>query len=321
MKSVPLPLATAPSQHIRTANPAMGAERALVLWHLTSLDAPTVAAVWSLAFAWSSDQHVRPWTLLLLVLATWCIYVLDRLLDAHSGLQAPLRNGLRERHIFHWRHRVILLPLAGGAACAAAAVVFTLLPSIVWEPGSVMAIASFTYLSGVHLRQVTTNYAAGNSRFFPTKEFFVALLFTAGCALPSWSRMHASSAMQSSVWPFWVPAGCFAALAWLNCVCIAHWETADTSPAPCERDQRASWFYGIGMPAHFLAAIFLAIIGMTLAAIAVAAHPRTAALLVAASTSAILLALLDRFRGRIAPSTLRAAADLALLTPVALLLR
>jgi hypothetical protein len=309
-------------QPTRVASPITVAERALVLWHLTSLDAPTVAVVWSFGFAWSCNVHPRPWTLLLLVLVTWCIYVLDRLLDAHSGLQAPLHNSLRERHIFHWRHRMIFLPLAAGVACVCAAIVFTLLPSIVWEPGSVMAIASFTYLSSVHLRHAPTNSTAGNLRSFPAKEFFVALLFTAGCALPSWSRMHASGAIQSSLWPFWIPAGYFAVLAWLNCVCIAQWEDGDEPRALfCDAYQRSSRLAGIELPAHVLAALFLAITGLTLAGIAVAAHPRTTALLVAASTSAVILVLLDCFRNRIAPSTLRSAADLALLTPVVLLLR
>jgi len=185
-----------------------------------------------------------------------------------------------------------------------------------------MAIASLSYLSGVHFGQKPAGCVAGIRRSFPTKEFFVGLLFTAGCALPSWPRLHGSGAAQSLLWPFWIPAACFAALAWLNCVCIARWEAADASrELRSEQNPRTGRRAGIAVPAHLLAAILLAIIGMTLAGVAVAAHPRSAALLVAASAGAILLALLDRVRDRIAPSTLRAAADLALLTPVVLLLR
>jgi hypothetical protein len=51
------------------------------------------------------------------------------------------------------------------------------------------------------------------------------------------------------------------------------------------------------------------------------ARPRPAALTAAAAASALLLALLDRIRGRLTPLALRAAADLVLLTPLVLLLR
>ena len=47
-------------------------------------------------------------------------------------------------------------------------------------------------------------------------------------------------------------------------------------------------------------------------------QPRIAAMLVTASLSAILLAVLDHYRHRLAPTALRATADLVLLTPIAL---
>jgi len=50
-------------------------------------------------------------------------------------------------------------------------------------------------------------------------------------------------------------------------------------------------------------------------------HPRQAALLVAGLGSVVLLALLDGLQARLSPLALRAAADLVLLTPLALLWR
>jgi hypothetical protein len=50
-------------------------------------------------------------------------------------------------------------------------------------------------------------------------------------------------------------------------------------------------------------------------------QPRFAVLVLAGAAGALLLTLLDRFRGRLTPIALRASADLALLTPLALLLR
>src|SRR5271156_1049832 len=77
------------------------------LWHLTSLDAPTVAVVWTLAFAWAARVHLPIWLPIVLALAAWSFYIGDRLLDARNA-----RTPLRERHHFHWRHRRIFLPLA-----------------------------------------------------------------------------------------------------------------------------------------------------------------------------------------------------------------
>ncbi len=82
----------------------------LRLWHLASLDAPTVAVVWSFAFAWSAGIKLPDWVSALLVLAVWPVYVIDRLLDARAGLRSQNLDRLRERHLFHWRHRRLLLP-------------------------------------------------------------------------------------------------------------------------------------------------------------------------------------------------------------------
>ncbi len=61
--------------------------RALHLWHLASLDAPTVAVVWTLAFAWAAGVHLDRWVLVLLASGTWTVYVGDRLLDAHRAIR------------------------------------------------------------------------------------------------------------------------------------------------------------------------------------------------------------------------------------------
>lgn len=62
------------------------------LWHLSSLDAPTVAIVWSLAFAWTANVRLPWWVLVLLPLGVWTVYVADRLLDARAGIQSSHRQ-------------------------------------------------------------------------------------------------------------------------------------------------------------------------------------------------------------------------------------
>jgi hypothetical protein len=324
---VPTLLANPPAQNRASRRGQSGkrilnAPRPLALWHLASIDAPTVAVVWSLAFAWAANIRLPIWVPLLLALTTWPVYVGDRLLDVRSCLHRNRRNSLRERHYFHWRHRRVLLPLAVVAACAAAGIVFALMPPIGVRRDSILAAAALVYFSGVHGTQNVQRPAVKLRRSFPSKELLVGLLFTAGCAMPAWQRIHASAAPGTSVWQFWIPAAYFAALASLNCFSIARWESADLADGA--RSDRAWMSFArsarIKSP-NFLSASLLATAGGLLATLASTSHSRPAALLAAGAASALLLVLLDRTRHRITPLALRAAADLVLLTPALLLLR
>jgi hypothetical protein len=132
------------------------------------------------------------------------------------------------------------------------------------------------------------------------KELLVAVLFTAGCVLPTIGRTEAVSAA------FLVVIAFFAALAWLNCHAIERWESMGES---CSG------------PQILPVAALLAMAGLLGAIILFAAHSSEAALLGAGAASAVLLALLDRIRHRLTPLALRTAVDLVLLTPLVLLLR
>lgn len=268
--------------------------RTLALWHLASLDAATVAAVWSVAFAWVAGMSLPLWVVGLQALAVWTVYVGDRLLDARAGLQEPGRGTLRARHIFHWRHRRLLLPLAALSGCAVAWMIFRLLPVRAREDNSVLALAALAYFTRVH--------SGGTQRFLArrlfSKELLVGVLFTGGCALPTvYARAH------GPLWPLLPPALFFAALAWLNCYAIDRWEShAHPAQSPVAR----------------VAGVF-GIAGLALAAVTALTEPRGAALVAAGSASALLLAWLDRRRVQLSAVTLRAAADLVLLTPALLL--
>jgi hypothetical protein len=300
--------------------PRAGPLRALAFWHLASLDAPTVAVVWSLAFTWAGGVRLPLWVPLLLALVTWSVYVTDRLLDARAGLRDPAQHTLRERHRFHWRYRRALLPMAMAAACAAAGIILAFLPPVARARDSVLAAAALAYFSGVHSGRNAWQFPLQWPRSFPGKEFLVGVLFTAGCVLPVWHRPRALAAPGSTIWVFWIPAVFFAALAWLNCSYIARWESMDEpwearsgSTKHVLSDQRPK------PPATFYASVLLACGGLFSAAVGASAHPRPTALLVAGATSALLLALLDRTRDRMTALALRAAADFVLLTPLALL--
>ena len=323
----------------------------LRLWHLASLDAPTVAVVWALAFAWAFNVHFPQRAILLLALAAWVVYVGDRILDARAGLRTAQTHRLRLRHHFHWRHRRILLPLAVLAACAAVWIFLVLLPPIAKQQDSALAVAALAYFTRVHSsRKLPPSGPQPQAPLLPplislvfSKELLVGLLFTAACALPALSRLPATT----PIGPLLAPVAFFASLAWLNCQAIEHWESL---PSQFEASQQLRGDRALKKSKGFSpfidrtksegnlapdgchpqisannltfsAAIFLALTGLLLSSIEFPLHPRPAALLRAGAASALLLALLDRLRNRLSPLALRAAADLVLLTPLALMLR
>jgi hypothetical protein len=275
----------------------------LRLWHLASLDAPSVALVWSLAFAWVARVRLPLWVPALLPLAVWAVYVGDRLLDAHAGLRSATLHRLRDRHLFHWRHRRVLLPLAIAAAAAAAWIIFDLMPASARERNSVLAAASLAYFARVHSGRKLSPFMSPFLSPLFSKELLVALLFTAGCALPAWSRALSAPTFLS---PLLIPVTYFALLAWLNCHAIDRWEKRQGEGRPAST----------GLPSIFPLASLIALLGLLLTVFLSGATPRSAALLAAGAAAALLLALLDRLRNRVNPVTLRAAADLALLTPL-----
>lgn len=280
-------------------SPLVDGPAPLRLWHLASLDAPTVAVVWTLAFAWAAKVRLPLWVPVLLALVAWAVYIGDRLLDTDTALRLGASHRLRERHLFHWRHRRILLPVAAASACAAAWIVLTLMPAGVRQQDSVLGAAAIAYFSGVHSsRRVALRLPHWLKSLF-SKELLVGILFVAACALPTWNRVPASAGQLL------LPAY-FAALAWLNCHAIDRWESDAASP-------RA--------PGIVASSVLLDLAGLLLAVFLASSQPRAAALVICGAASALLLALLDGWSARLTPLALRAAADLVLLTPLALLLR
>lgn len=253
-----------------------------------SLDAPSVAVAWSLGFAWVSGVRLPLWVPILLVLTVWSVYVADRVLDARGELRGNAVHSLQERHYFHWRYRRVLAPLAGAAACGAAWMVFRLMPVVARERNSILAAAALVYFTRVHAGH---RPAPVLPQVF-SKELLVGLLFTCGCALPALAR--------APFWPVILPVAFFVLLAWVNCRAIDHWEGTSAPLYPLSIAATAGT---IGLA------------GLAMAAGLCAWEPRAAAMIAAGAVSALMLAALDGLRGRLAAVTLRAAADLVLMTP------
>ncbi len=242
---------------------------------------------------------------MLLAFGTWAVYIIDRLLDARAGLRSGSFHAFASATSSTGVIAAYFLRSPSAAACAAAAIIIAYMPASVRQHNSAFAVAALAYFSSVHaLHQPPNHRLRGSlSRALHIKEFLVGVLFTAGCALPTLSRFHGIAGPATKSGHLIAAIALFAALAWLNCRAIEHWES---NPAPSR------------IP---VAAIVLGSIASLLANFLIHAQPRTAALLAAGSVSAFLIAALDYFRPRLTPIALRVAADLVLLTPLLLLAR
>ena len=278
-------------------------------WHLLSLDAPTVAALWSWSFA--RAMHVSlPWTApLLLALGTWLVYVADRILD---GLRITADGQLRERHLLYARQRGKLLSAAVVAALLLLWLVTAHMNAVARREDFALFVAALIYFFLIHLCGSLSE--SGIERWFP-KEMAVALVFAAAVAVPAWSRLPCN---RGSLIPL---VALFSSLCWLNCASIEKWERTPPirTPSGFEPSLRAvqphastRWAQrNLSLVSSVLA--LLAAIGCALS-LFYGDHAPRAALYLACALSAALFPLLDR--SRLNSFELRIAADAALLTPL-----
>ncbi len=271
---------------------------ALHLWHLLSLDAPTVATLWTWFVARSSGVRLPYTALVAMFLAVWMLYAADRLLDARQLFADPLHtDDLEARHIFHHRHATAFLTAIAIAAVLLASLLHDLLPKAL-ELYALLGSLLFAWFLLIHARATPS---AAHRRL--PKELAVGLFFPAAVFIPTVARRPD---LRLGLLP---QAVLFAAVCSLNCLAIYAWEHSDTTTA--------HWTTRYAVQHLKLIALGSAMAGIILAA--VTRQTTLWPLAVAASLSALALLTLDRNHQRVSPLTLRAAADLALLTPVLLL--
>jgi cell division protein FtsW (lipid II flippase) len=272
----------------RTASP-------IALWHLLSLDAPTVAALWTWFIARASHVRLPLATPAATAFAVWILYATDRILDAANAVSD---NELEARHRFHHRHcRAFLVGIA-----LAAAVLVALLPQL--DPA---AIHLYLPEGALLFAWFLVVHSTGGEHRLP-KEIAVGLFFSAAVFIPTVAREPA--AREPALRPALLPSAVlFAALCSLNCLFIYAWEHR-----PSSRPAHTTTRFAL---AHLPAlAIAIALAGAALVFLT-PSLPKT--IPAACALAAVLLLLLDRNRQRLTRTHLRAAADLALLTPVLLL--
>ena len=276
-------------------------------WHLLSLDAPTVAALWAWSFARVVHVPLPAASISILALGTWLIYVADRILD---GLHVRSAVQLRPRHFFHARHRHAFLLAALAAGTTLVWLIFArMLPEARLEDYWLFS-AAMLYFAVVHL--LGGLRGAHVERWFP-KEIAVGVLFALATAVPAWSRASGQRAALA------LPALLFGVLCCLNCLAIEAWEslplTANASSTPRTRPV-VRWAQRHLSRIAFsvvLAAAMLMVLSRN-------ANPASGLLYLAALASALLLGALHLGRHRLPLMHLRIAADAALLTPLLLIL-
>ena len=238
--------------------------------------------------------------------AVWMLYAADRLMDARlmdaRSIDAPHDEDLEARHYFHHHHRTAFLR---GILLASLALA-VLLPCL--EPAALhLYLVLGGLLAGYFILIHVTPLAAASKKAAHRlpKELAVGIFFASAIFIPTVARR------PDLRLPLLPDALLFAALCSLNCLFIYAWE----HPHP-----------NLGRPAHAttrLALRHLQFLAITIAVFAalfcLTKHAAPWPIPAACALSATLLFLLHHRRGRIAPITLRAAADLALITPLFLL--
>ena len=284
----------------------------LALWHLLSLDAPTVAALWTWFVASANHIHLPASSILAIAVAVWMLYAADRLMDARlmdarlmdarlPDTPFPQVEGLEARHHFHHQHRTLFLT---GILLASIALA-VLLPHL--EPAALhLYLILGGLLAGYFILIHATPRAASNQTAHRLpKEIAVGVFFASAIFIPAVARRPD---LRFTLLP---AALLFAAVCSLNCLFIYAWEHPSPNPtahATTRFSLRHLPFLATLIPAFATALIYLQ-----------KSHQAPWSIPTACALSATLLLLLHHHRSAIAPVTLRAAADLALLTPLLLL--
>ena len=267
------------------------------LWpHVLGLDAPLVALAWQDWWGRAVYRPPAPSQRVILGLGVWLIYLADRLADSARGSPG---EGTTARHAFAGARRFPLLLLATAIALALTALAPLLLPPDQFRHGLVLLAAASAYFWSIH-RKASPRW----TRYLP-KEAVVGGMFALGTVffvlcgpVPMPGRLVTAVVL-------------FGAACFLNCALITAWECH-----PCDRRDPASLLNAF--PALADGGLCKACWGLALAAGALGWGWR-AAIFAPVALAAVLLAALDRWRGRFSANALRCLVDLVLLTPSACL--
>jgi hypothetical protein len=269
----------------------------LALWHLLSLDAPSVAAVWTMAVAWAVGLHLPFTAPAAMFVAVWMLYAADRLLDARPlpGGQSPPE--LEERHRFHHRHRRAFLI---GIAISACVLAVMLRAS---DPHAMRLYTLLATLLGAWFLIIHARPLPGEGAHRLPKELAVGIFFPAAVFIPTVARLPQ---LRLDLLPV---ALLLAATCSLNCLFLYAWE----HPGP---RMRAHWSTRWATSHLVALTATVATLSLVYCLLSTPVLSPRSVLTSCILASSLLLLLLHHLRGRLQPVHLRALADLVLLTPI-----
>jgi hypothetical protein len=257
---------------------------------LVCLDAPLVAFAWQQLFARALRVQTPAAATVALCSTAWLIYSADRFADSRT-VPANAPRSLRQR--FARQHPAVLVSAIASAAITTA-MSLPRLDFFILQRGAIVGAAAIVYL-------VINQFLSRLWRVLPLKEITVGLLFAAGVCSSIPAPIH------SLGWN----AALFGLLCVVNCISIAVWEQ-EIDRRQC-RSSLATRFPRM----RFLPLV--ASIALATLACAASRNSNDRATLGCIAASALLLAVLNDVSRRIGTDTCTALADIALLTPLAVL--
>jgi hypothetical protein len=265
---------------------------------ILSLDAPTVALLWQWQIAQAGGVALGFAPRFVLGSSVWLAYVGDRWIEGWRLIPGRVRT---QRHYFYQRWR---WPIALASAAVLAA------DLAVARRG----LARRDFLAGLGLLGPVLAYLFSHQlihrdrRWRAPKEACIALLFGAGVAV------FLITSPGASLGQIALPLALFTLLCFANCALISVWEsTVDRSHGQISL---VSQFPGA---AAFSRALPWVLAPVAAACWLAAPGPARPALLCAAVSGA-LLGLIDRAEARLGWRLSRVLADVALITPLAVIL-
>jgi len=236
-----------------------------------------------------------------MALAVWTLYAADRLMDARLmdarilDTQPHLFQDLEARHYFHHRNRTLFL---AGILLASIALAL-LLPRL-----ETSAIHLYLILGAFVFGYFVLIHVTRSAHRLP-KEIAVGICFAAATFIPTVAR-HPELRLALVT-----PALLFGALCSLNCLYIYAWEHT--------HHRRDVHIHPITRLALQHLSLLTTIVAASSAVLALFDPQSPWPISCAISIAAVLLLLLHYRHQALDPVTLRAAADLALITPILLL--
>jgi hypothetical protein len=301
--STPLhPVEALPAAGIRPRR----SQNLVIYWHLLSLDAPSVAMLWTWFIARSNGVKLPHTSIIAMGVAVWLLYAADRLLDARSNEASHLEP----RHRFHRRHRSAFHAGIALASLALVFLVYRITPAAL-QLYAILAAPLIAYFVLIHLRRKS---ATARSTPRLPKEIAVGLFFSAATFIPTVAR---NPSLRESLLP---AALLFGLVCSLNCLFIYAWEHPVVASAGYPEAHSATQ-----LALRFLPWLTISAIAGSLGLAIYGSLPDSSGrapwqLALAISLAGALLLQLHTRRHSLDPTALRAAADLCLLTPLLLVL-